>query len=328
MTCSASVGSISLSAAKRPVPGVSGTASCWRWRSAAKACASGGGACWAELKPDAKATTAIVTMRTFMAIPPRRRRVTLADPSLERLAAAIRQREDEQSGRQKKRRGDTEREPDTDAGQRRCRADRVRRDRARHASHVVARALPRRAHWRGKELRDEAAEHAEVAVAEVTEQRAQDEQHHRAARHLAVDRDDRGGADHEQDEGAPPAEPISDEAERQVAEIRADLRGDDPVQRADDAHSGAALLEGAREKLRQPEEQPPVRELHGAAERDDAQRPAEQRRAEDDLERVLRLASVRLLARRPLRRLADVAADPEHEHGRHDARGEQPTPTF
>ena len=59
------------------------------------------------------------------------------------------------------------------------RADGVRRDRAGHPSDVVARALARGAHGRGEELGDEAAEHAEVAVAEVAEHRAeQHEQRH------------------------------------------------------------------------------------------------------------------------------------------------------
>ena len=145
---------------------------------------------------------------------------------------------------------------------RRSRTARPRRPCGRRCSSCPARS-------RGppsERARREAAEHAEVAVPEVAEQRAEHQQHHRAARHLAVDRHDRGRAQHEQDERPPAAEPVGDEAERQVAEIRADLHRDDPPQRADDAHAGAALLDGARQKRRQPEEDAPVRELHGAAE--------------------------------------------------------------
>src|SRR6202008_3923600 len=102
------------------------------------------------------------------------------------------------------------------------------------------------------------------------------------------------------------AETVRYEAESQIAEIRADLHEQDPIQRADHAHARAALLDGAGQKRRQPEEQPPVRELHGAAERNDAQRSADELRTENDFEWVLGFVAHAFRARDPRRRLAHV----------------------
>src|SRR5690242_20225429 len=86
---------------------------------------------------------------------------------VESLTAAIGKREYQRRGEQEERRRDAQRETDADPGPCRNQSDRVRRDCACHASDVVARALSGRAHARWIQLRDETAEHAEVAVAEI-----------------------------------------------------------------------------------------------------------------------------------------------------------------
>src|SRR5262252_1778999 len=107
-----------------------------------------------------------------------RRRVawSLGPCSFERLPATIRQREDQHGGEQEEGRRCAQREPEPDTRQAPERPDRGRSERAERPPQVVARALTRRADLGRIELREEAAEHAEVAVAEVAEQRAQYEQ--------------------------------------------------------------------------------------------------------------------------------------------------------
>ena len=98
-------------------------------------------------------------------------------------------------------------------------------------------------------------------MSEVAEHRPEQHEDQRAPGHLAVDRHEQRRHHHEEDEGSPPAEAIGDEAEREIAEVRANLHGDDPPERAHDAHAGAALRHRAGEEGREPEEDAPVGEL-------------------------------------------------------------------
>ena len=129
-------------------------------------------------------------------------------------------------------------------------------------------------------------------------------QHDRAARELTVNRRQDGRTDHEQHERGPSPDPVCDKPERQIAGVGAELHGDQPSERSDDAHAGAAGLDGSAEKRRQPGEDTPVAELHGAAERDDQQCPAEMSAGPKiTAEWVLRRMGA--FARLPLLRLLD-----------------------
>src|SRR5882672_1019486 len=87
-------------------------------------------------------------------------RATAVKPSrVERLAASVRQRTDDQRRREEEGRRAREREADADSWLLREDADHVRRERTSQTPRVVARPLPRRTHRRRKQLRDEAPEH-------------------------------------------------------------------------------------------------------------------------------------------------------------------------
>ena len=60
-------------------------------------------------------------------------------------------------------------------------------------------------------------------------------------RHLSVDRHEHRRSQHEQDERSTTSEAVGDEAEGEIAEVRADLNGNNPRERSDDAHSRATL---------------------------------------------------------------------------------------
>ena len=127
------------------------------------------------------------------------------------------------------------------------------------------------------------------------------------------------------DERRAAAEAIGDEAERQVAEVRANLDRNDPAERSDDAHPGAALRRrdgrgtpAARRRCPSTRTALPIR-----AAMTSSVRPQE-RRPEDHAERIAARAA--LLAAPTPSRLAHLAANPEREERRQDADNEEPSP--